>query len=726
MARLPEPMDLGRRQAPQSSRAIATVGNAGAVGRAAARFGDELFQAGDRRATQLADYALAEAKSRYLRSGLEAEESVRTSEEWDKWGDKYGEKTTALRGEITSGLSGTRSNKEFELWAADVDTRNQMRIRADMAAKRADSGRASLLTTVNANVDSAVMAGDAALREDLLKSSLQVIDAARDEGFIDAEAAALLKRKTASDFATRRLSAMDPEARLEELNGGALSKFLPPDMIEVHKQKARADLETKREGEAVATGRQMGAAAAAQPEAMASGDMYKVAAAVTVGVEKGTTAGAKNPNSTATGDGQFINGTWLDLMSRNRPDLVAGKTEAEILAMRKDPLLALEMTEVYGRENGRYMQANGIEPTVALIRLAHFMGPGGVVKAVKAAPDTPITEIMSAKEIADNADIRREGRAFASWTAGDLLEWANDQAGAKGASAMDAARAIHDPTQRAAAMAELSRHQAMQAAAAEQQRAQLEQLAFSFINTTGKSVLDLPMDAQNRLGREAMSSLLSYEQKVASGQKPETDQVFYTSLMEQYATQPEAFKAMDPLTWRGKLSDSDYQAMVERRTNLLQGEKPDLSPREASAILTQSSALLAAAGIETGVGAPDGDKKTVAEFQREMLDAEMTFIASNGRRMSPSEFNSRARDLLSQVVINPWGMFNKVNAPAAMIDEAGGSIEAMMDAGVSIGDADYSGDEVKTHVAELTVRIGRAPTAEEVVRFFQFKMAKGL
>lgn len=724
MARLPEPIDLGRRQAPQSSRAIATVSNAGAVGRAAARLGDTAFQAVDRYATQQADYALAEAKSRYLRQGLEVEESVRETDEWNKWGDSYGEKTTALRGQIGQGLSGTRSNKEFDLWAADVDTRNQMRIRADMAAKRVDAGRASLSSTVNANVDAAVLAGDAAFREDVLTVTLQSIDGARDEGWISAEDAVSLKRKTASDFATRRLSTMEPEARLAELDGGTLAKFLPPDVIEVHRQKARADIEAKREGEAVAIGRQMGAAAAAQSEAMASGDPYKVAAAITVGIESGGDPNAKNPNSTATGSAQFIDATWLEITRRNRPDLIAGKSDAEILAMRTDPKLSLEMAEAYGRQNGAYLQSKGIEPTAANIYLAHFMGPGGAAKALAADPDAPISSVMSADEIAANAAIG--GGDFALFTVADLTAWAADKVGAPAVSAMDSVRAIQNPTQRAAAMAELSRHQAMQAAAAEQQRAQREQLAFSFINTAGKSVLDLPMDVQNNLGREAMSSLLSYEQKVASGQKPETDQVFYTSLMERYATHPEGFKAMDPLNWRGKLSDADYQAMVERRTKLMQGEKPDVSPREASAILTQSSALLAAAGIDTASGASPADKKTVAEFQREMLNADAVFIADKGRRMTPGEFNARARDLLTEVVIDPSGPFNKVKSTVVSLDEAGGSLEAMTGSGFALGDVDYAADEVAQHVAELTVRIGRAPSAEEVVRFFQYKAAKGL
>lgn len=45
---------------------------------------------------------------------------------------------------------------------------------------------------------------------------------------------------------------------------------------------------------------------------------------------------AKAPTSSATGLGQFINGTWLDMIKRYHPEM-KGKSDAEILASEPTP-----------------------------------------------------------------------------------------------------------------------------------------------------------------------------------------------------------------------------------------------------------------------------------------------------------------------------------------------------------------------------------------------------
>lgn len=111
---------------------------------------------------------------------------------------------------------------------------------------------------------------------------------------------------------------------------------------------------------------------------------------------------AQNPRSTATGDGQFTEGTWLDMMSRKAPGLVQGKSREEILAMRGDPELSAKMTEEYALDNQRILEQNGIQATPALLYGAHHFGPGAAVKFAKASPDTPLTEILSPDAIKAN------------------------------------------------------------------------------------------------------------------------------------------------------------------------------------------------------------------------------------------------------------------------------------------------------------------------------------
>lgn len=142
-----------------------------------------------------------------------------------------------------------------------------------------------------------------------------------------------------------------------------------------------------------------------------------------IGVESGGKANAKNPSSSAYGAGQFIASTWLGMIRKYRPDLTAGKTDNEILALRGDATISTEMTAMYARENAATLKANGLPVDPGTIYLSHFMGPGGAVKALKAPLDAPISSLMSPREIAANKGIRFGGKSFADFTAGDLRRW---------------------------------------------------------------------------------------------------------------------------------------------------------------------------------------------------------------------------------------------------------------------------------------------------------------
>jgi hypothetical protein len=111
---------------------------------------------------------------------------------------------------------------------------------------------------------------------------------------------------------------------------------------------------------------------------------------------------AKNPNSSATGDGQFIESTWLDMINRKAPGLAQGKSREEILAMRSDPELSAKMTEEYALDNQRIFERNGIQATPALLYGAHHFGAGAAVKFAKAPDETPMEAILGEAAIKAN------------------------------------------------------------------------------------------------------------------------------------------------------------------------------------------------------------------------------------------------------------------------------------------------------------------------------------
>lgn len=148
-----------------------------------------------------------------------------------------------------------------------------------------------------------------------------------------------------------------------------------------------------------------------------------------IGVESGGRADAKNPKSSATGAGQFISSTWLGMVRKYRPDLMNGRTNGEVLALRNDYALSREMTRLYAQENANFLAAQGLAQTPGNIYLAHFLGPRGAAQVLKADPGASIESIVGADAVKANGFL-------AGKTTGWVADWAaKKMGGAKAASA---------------------------------------------------------------------------------------------------------------------------------------------------------------------------------------------------------------------------------------------------------------------------------------------------
>lgn len=159
-----------------------------------------------------------------------------------------------------------------------------------------------------------------------------------------------------------------------------------------------------------------------------------------VGAESGGRADAKAEGSTATGAAQFVEGTWLEVIGRHRPDLVAGKSRADVLALRTDPKLAREMAGAYVGELKDTLSAHGITPTAGALYLAYFLGPGDAPKVLKADGSAPVADLVSAGSIAANPAVFGSIR-----TASDLTAWADRKMGGRAAPAPEGAAPLADP-----------------------------------------------------------------------------------------------------------------------------------------------------------------------------------------------------------------------------------------------------------------------------------------
>ena len=149
-----------------------------------------------------------------------------------------------------------------------------------------------------------------------------------------------------------------------------------------------------------------------------------------IGVESGGNPNARNPNSSASGLGQFIDSTWLATIRQARPDL-ANKSDEELLALKTDPQLSREMTQAYADQNRAILTKAGVPVTDGNTYLAHFAGPGGAVKVLQADPTAPVADILGPAVVKANPFL-------ATMTAADLQAWADKKMGGKTAQAQPA------------------------------------------------------------------------------------------------------------------------------------------------------------------------------------------------------------------------------------------------------------------------------------------------
>ncbi|WP_298800099.1 hypothetical protein [uncultured Devosia sp.] len=145
--------------------------------------------------------------------------------------------------------------------------------------------------------------------------------------------------------------------------------------------------------------------APAQPGASAPGGGYAQRVAQ---IESGGNAGAENGASSAEGAHQFLNQTWLEQAKKYLPaNITQGRTDQQLLALRKDPQVSSFVTNAYARENAGALQASGVQNIGAPeLYMAHHFGPQGAATILKAPANTPLTKILPPAVIAANPDLK--------------------------------------------------------------------------------------------------------------------------------------------------------------------------------------------------------------------------------------------------------------------------------------------------------------------------------
>lgn len=145
------------------------------------------------------------------------------------------------------------------------------------------------------------------------------------------------------------------------------------------------------------------------------------------------------PNGNATGLMQFIRSTWRTMVKRHRPDLLH-LPDAELLALRKDPQLAIELGARLTEDEARQL---GPGATDGQLYLSHFAGIVVAMKLLRAPRTDPCDKYFSKAAIEANRSVlltkigvdknRRPIYGRPARTVGQVIDWAERKmAGAGG------------------------------------------------------------------------------------------------------------------------------------------------------------------------------------------------------------------------------------------------------------------------------------------------------
>jgi hypothetical protein len=165
-----------------------------------------------------------------------------------------------------------------------------------------------------------------------------------------------------------------------------------------------------------------------QHEAWTSAKAIHAVVEQIIGIESDGDPNAKNKRSSATGLGQFLNETWLYMISAHRPDLAKGRSQAEILELRRDASIAREITALFTERNAELLSKRGLPVTPGTLYLAHFAGGAGAVAILSAAENADAALVMATADTTGRTNREKIVKAnpfLEGFTVADLRHWAD-------------------------------------------------------------------------------------------------------------------------------------------------------------------------------------------------------------------------------------------------------------------------------------------------------------
>lgn len=359
--------------------------------------------------------------------------------------------------------------------------------------------------------------------------------------------------------------------------------------------------------------------------------------------ESGGDPNIPNKYSTAKGLGQFIDSTWLTMVKRYRPDIAAGKSNAQIIALKTNAPLAREMTTRYVEENARALRSAGMPVTDGNLYLAHFLGAGGAVKLLSAQDKSqPVVNLVGQKVVDANRFI--QGKSV-QW----VIDWTARKMGQQGGRAPN--RMVRIPGGDWAAIERQidqlppGRRENVRRAARDR-RAMIEQGENDLIQKTnrnaldaiasGTAVQDLPAEVKTILGPSRLQALDEYQHKLVRGEQNKMEEsarpIYYDFLYH-----PEKLMAIS----EDQIINLAPTIGMDKANNLLERKRRQDRDGDQSAPKVEADVLR---WTMKQLNIPTGDNVSAEDLQKRgwlmdnIMQANRDYYATHKRYMTSGEF----------------------------------------------------------------------------------------
>ena len=153
-----------------------------------------------------------------------------------------------------------------------------------------------------------------------------------------------------------------------------------------------------------------------------------------IAIESNGDPNAKNKRSSATGAGQFLDDTWLEAVRRHRRDLTQGRSDKEVLELRRDAELAREIVTRLVEQYAAMLSKRRLPITPGSLYLTYFAGPAGAVALLSGEENADAASLMASADLTGRTT--REKLVSVNpflkvLTVGDLKTWADHKMGGK-------------------------------------------------------------------------------------------------------------------------------------------------------------------------------------------------------------------------------------------------------------------------------------------------------